>query len=112
MMKFEAVVDGINRYLDREIYINLNQAQELVARVVVGRINQNVNILKANLMSNGIVKTTGFIDSDGLVDVDALLDSVRKVIEEKGSVQIAVPMIGKLTFVPSDVEVLRDYIGG
>jgi hypothetical protein len=111
-IEFEAVVDGINRYLDKEIYVNLNDLQEFVARLAVGRINQNMGSIKTYLMTNGFIRTLGIIDHDGMVDIDAVLKEVRKEIERKGSIQFEVPMIGKLTFHPGDVEVLRNHIDG
>ena len=110
-VKFETVVDGINRYLDREIYKNLNDLQEFVARLTVGRINQNMDAIKTSLMANGFIRTMGVIDHDGMVDVDSILQEVRKELERKGSIQFEIPMIGKFTFHPADVEVLREYIG-
>ena len=107
---FENVLDGINRYIDREIYSNLSDVQELVARVVMGRINQNSEAIKQSLMSNGFVKTLCIIDSDGMVDVERLLQDVRREMERQGSVQVEVPMIGKLTFKPEDADVLREEI--
>ena len=111
-VKFETVIDGINRYLDREIYVNLSDVQELVARVVVGRINQNMDVLKASLMTNGFIKTMSIIDTDGMVDIDWLLENVRKEIERKENIRVEIPLIGKLTFCPEDVEVLREHICG
>jgi hypothetical protein len=111
-VKFETVIDGINKYLDREIYVNLSDVQELVARVVVGRINQNMDALKSSLTTNGIIKTMGIIDTDGMVDIDWVLDNVRKEIERKENLRVDVPLIGKMTFCPGDVEVLRGYILG
>ena len=112
-VSFEHTVDGINRYLDREIYGGLNGLQEFVARVVVGRVNQNAEIIKQSMMNNGFIKTLGFVDSDGMVDIDRLLQDVRREIERQGSVQLEIPMIGKLTFRPEDVDVLRnDIMGG
>jgi hypothetical protein len=109
-ISFEKVLDGINRYIDREIYQNLSDVQELVARVVMGRVNQNAEAIKQSLMSNGVVKTLCIIDSDGMVDVDRLLQDIRKEIDRKGSIQVEVPMIGKLTFKPEDTQVLREEI--
>ena len=40
-IKFESVIDGLNRYIDKEIYSNLNGVQEIMVRFVVGRINQS-----------------------------------------------------------------------
>lgn len=109
-VKFETVVDGINRYIDKEIYINLNDVQEFVARVVVGRMNSNSEHIKNSLMSNGFAKTLGIVDSDGMVDVDMILEDIRREIDRQGSLQVNIPMIGKLTFHPDDVDVLRSEI--
>ena len=109
-VKFETVVDGINRYIDREIYKNLNGLQELVARLVVGRVNGNAESIKNVLMNNGIAKTLCIIDSDGMVDVDLLLTDIRREIERQGSLQVDIPMIGKLTFHADDVDVLHNEI--
>lgn len=111
-IKFESVVDGINRYLDKEIYRNLNDLQEFAARLVVGRINQNSEAIKTALINNGFVRTMCIIDSDGMVDIDSILDEVKKEVERKGNLQIEIPMIGRLTFCPADVDVLKEHIYG
>lgn len=111
-IKFESVVDGINRYLDKEIYRNLNDLQEFAARLVVGRINQNSEALKTALMNNGFVRTMCIIDSDGMVDIETILQEVKREVERKGTLQVEIPMVGKLTFCPADVDVLRDQIYG
>ena len=109
-VKFETVVDGINRYIDREIYKNLNGLQQFVARLVVGRVNDNAESIKNVLMNNGIAKTLCIIDSDGMVDVDLLLADIRREIERQGSLQVDIPMIGKLTFHADDVDALHNEI--
>ena len=109
-VSFEKVVDGINRYIDREIYKGLNNLQEFFARVVVGRVNQNAEVIKANMMNNGFIKTMGFIDSEGMVDVDRLLYDIRSEIERQGKIEFEIPMIGKLTFRPEDVDVLKNEV--
>lgn len=111
-VKFETVIDGLNRYLDREIYKNLNDLQEFVARLAVGRINQNTEAIKVALMNNGFAKTLCLVDSEGMVEIDAMLHEVRKEVERKGHIQVEIPMIGKITFCPADVDVLREHIYG
>jgi hypothetical protein len=110
MVRFEKVIDGINRYIDSEIYSNLNDLQELLARIVVGRVNSNAENIKAVLMSNGFAKTLCIIDSDGMVDIGRLMQDIRREIERKGSIEFDVPMIGRLKFTPADVDVLHDMI--
>ena len=110
MVKFERVIDGINRYIDQEIYCNLNDLQEFMARLVIGRINSSTENIKAMLMSNGFLKTLCIVDSDGMVDVDKLMQDIRREIERKGSIEFTVPMIGKMKFTPADVDVLHNMI--
>ena len=111
-VKFENVVDGINRYIDKEILRKLDGMQEFVARLVIGRINQNVDSVKELLMNNGFIKTLSIIDSEGMVDIDHLLQDVRKEIDRQGCIHVNVPLIGKLTFKAEDVDALRSEIMG
>lgn len=107
---FEKVIDGINRYIDREIYPGLNDLQEFAARLVVGRINSSSASLKEYLMSNGFIMTFGLIDRDGMVDIDQLMHEVRRELERKGSIQVDIPMMGKLTFKPVDADMICEEI--
>lgn len=107
---FENVVLGINKYIDQEICANLNDLQDFAARLVIGRLNDNSDKLKQYLMNNGFVKTLCVIDSEGMVDVDRLLQDVKKQIERKNSLPVQIPLIGKITFHSSDVDVLYNMI--
>jgi hypothetical protein len=111
-MQFEKVINGILKYINREILEKMNPWQEIVGRVVVGRFAENASALKQNLMQNGIVKTLCIIDADGNVDVDGLISSIRKEVEKKGAVEIDIPLVGKIKIIPSDLDVLRNDIWG
>lgn len=109
-MPFEKVIDGILRYLDREIFCNMNDWQEFMARIIVGRITENADAVKEYLTQNGFVRTLGIFDSDGNMEIDSMLHDIKREIERKGSLQIDIPLIGKMTFKPADVDMLRDDI--
>ena len=109
-VSFDSVVDGINRYIDKEIYSKLNDLQEFVARLVIGRMNQNAEMIKSSFMTNGFLRTLGIVDSDGMVDVDKLLQDIRREIERKNTLKIEIPFVGTLTFCPNDVDVLHNFI--
>lgn len=111
-VEFEKVLDGLNRYIDREIYKNLNDLQEMLARLTIGRINQNADGIKHYLMTNGFFKTLCIVDSDGMVDIERLLQDLRAEIERNGSITVDIPLIGKLTFRTSDIDMLRNEITG
>jgi hypothetical protein len=109
---FECVVDGINKYIDKEIYSKLNSVQEFVSRVVVGRINQNADMIKNELMHNGFAKTLGFVDSDGKVDIDEIMQSIKKELERQECIKVDIPLIGSITFKPEDADSLYKEIVG
>jgi hypothetical protein len=110
--KLETVIDGIARYIDREIYTGMNDLQELVARIAVGRMIDNTEAIREALVNNGIIRTFGIIDAEGMVDLDTLARDVKKEIERKGKLVVTIPMFGKMTFTPDDVDAICRSIRG
>lgn len=68
-MKFDRVLYGINKYLDKEIYAGMNDWQEVVARIAVSRIIGNNN-LEQTLLGNPYIKTFAIADTEGNIDVE------------------------------------------
>lgn len=110
--QFSTVIEGLSKYINNEIISGMNDLQEIMARIAIGRILENHEKIKEALANNGVVRTMGVIDSDGFVDVDFLFDEIKKEIERKGKLVISIPMFGKITFIPSDVETLKHYATG
>ena len=111
-VKFETMVDGINRYIAKEIYGKLNSVQEFFARVVIGRLNQNADTIKKELMHNGFAKTLGLVDSDGNVNIDEIIQSIKKELERKECLKVEIPLMGSITFKPEDADNLyREIVG-
>lgn len=109
-MDFERVIHGIIKYLDREIYNNMNDWQEVLARIAVGRMLGDTDALKESLMQNAFVKTFAIMDSDGNVDVDGLMRDLKEQVSQKGKISITFPLIGTFTFNDSDVDELHRTI--
>jgi hypothetical protein len=109
---FDKVMLGLSEYISNEVYSGMNDLQEFMARVVVGRMLDNKDSIRETLINNGFVRTFGFIDSDGLIDLEGIASSLKKEISRKGRLSISIPMFGKLTFVPEDIDTLCNYIKG
>jgi hypothetical protein len=105
-MDFDRVVDGIVRYLNREILKGMNQWQDMMARIAMSRILSNRKMLREALINTPFLQTIGVIDSRGMVDVEGLANDLREQIREKGKLTIALPLFGNFTFVESDVDEL------
>jgi hypothetical protein len=110
--KFEKVIDGLVKYIDGELFPKMNDLQEIFGRIIVGRISVNSNQLKEALLNNEILMTFGIMDKDGNVDVNGLAEDLKKEIERRGTLMVSIPMFGKITFTPHDVDVIRQYIEG
>ena len=110
-MNIERVMNGIARYMDREIYSNMNDWQEVVARLAVSRLLGNRN-LGNTLINNPYIRTFAIVDSDGNVDVDGLYRDLRTLVQQKGKIEISLPIFGKYTFHETDVDNLYNCIMG
>ena len=109
--EFEKVIDGISKYINNNnLYSKMNDLQETIARFAVGRVITNQATIKEVLVNNGFIRTFDIIDRDGMVDVDALASDIKREISRKEKITIDIPVIGKLTFVPADVDTLRNTI--
>ena len=109
-MRFEKVLNGILRYMDSEIYSNMNDWQEIAARIAVSRLVRNSDGIKKMLIDNAFVKTFAIMDDEGDVDVEGLMQDIKEQIESKGKLTISLPMFGTFSFVPADVDNLHRMI--
>lgn len=111
-VKFEAVLDGAAKYMDKELYSKMNDWQEVLARMTVGQIFENRAAVKESFINNGLIRTFGIIDENGDVEITRLASSLRTEIQRKEKLSFKVPMFGTLTFRPSDVDILYEIITG
>ena len=109
---FERVMDGVIKYIDAEIIGGMNEWQELVARMAIGRIAENSEAVKSAVLSNGIVRTFGVVDSNGMIDIDGLARDLKREIARKGKLTVKIPMFGVMTFKPEDVDKIHYMITG
>ena len=107
---FDTVIDGIAKYIDTYICKNLNDWQDIMVHMIVGRIYDNNFAIKKALIDNGFIRAFCVIDGDGNVDVERLLNELKAEIERKQKVSISVPLIGTMTFKPADVDTLKNII--
>ncbi|MBQ5897856.1 MAG: hypothetical protein IIW81_05265 [Oscillospiraceae bacterium] len=112
MVSFEQILDGVARYLNKYLFSKMNDWQEVLARLAVGRVMENEN-LKQSLMANPFVRTFAIFDSEGNVELEPLMRDLRKEIEKKGKMTVDIPLFGKISFTGEDVtELYREITGG
>lgn len=109
-VSFETALDGIAKFIDKNVYAGMNDWQELIARIFVGRIFDARENLKSAFVNSGFIRTFGIIDEDGNIDIDSLAKDIKRELQRKEKITVSVPMFGQMTFVPQDVDELCDMI--
>ena len=105
MVEFERVIHGLNRYIESEIYRDMNDWQEVLARIAVSRMIGDTDALKESLMHNGFVRTLNIIDEDnGMVDVEGLIHDLKEQMARKGEIKITFPLLGTFKFNSADID--------
>ncbi len=109
-VSFETVLNGIAKYIDKNVYTGMNDWQELIARIFVGRIFDARESLKSAFVNSGFIRTFGIIDENGDIDVESLAKDIKREIQRKERISVSIPMFGQMTFVPQDVDDLYNMI--
>lgn len=111
-MNFEKVLNGILKYMDKEIYSGMNDWQELAARIAVSRMLKNSKNIKSAICDNTFVRTFAIVDENGNIDIDGLYSDIKEQINSKGKIEITLPLFGTFKFSLSDVDNLYSTITG
>lgn len=109
-MKYEKVIDGVLRYLNKEIYPTMSELQMFGARLAVARMVKSKDSLKALLTDNPILKTFSILDSEGNVNVDEIACEIKSQLAEIGKLRIDTKIFGAYTFYPEDVDKILSTI--
>ena len=109
-MTYEAVIQGIINYLNKEILSTMADWQAMLARIAISRVLTVKGGLKDAVTGNAFLQSMGIVSVDGMVDVDGLMRDLKEQISLAGKLEIALPVFGKYAFTPEDVDVLYKYI--
>ena len=94
------VVEGVKRYLAKEIYPGMTDWQEVAANVAVKNLVRYVASMYGEVMVTG------------LIDAEVIIDDLKEEISRKGKVEVKPPLLGKMTFLPEDMDKLKAEIYG
>lgn len=99
-MEINKVLDGLERYIDNEIYAGMNENQQTIYILAVGALKENAMDV---LGSNAILRSMLSISRDGDVDLDRLHKLLQVAVRKRDKLTLNIPMFGKLTFNEADI---------
>jgi hypothetical protein len=109
-MTYDAVIQGIIKYINKEILSTMADWQAMLARVAISRLLSNKDGFRAAITGNAFLQSMGIVSIDGMVDVDGLARDLKEQISLAGKLEIELPVFGKYVFSPDDVDTLYKYI--
>lgn len=109
-MTYEAVIQGIINYLNKEILSTMADWQAMLARIAISRVLTVKDGFKASVTGNAFLQSMGVVSVDGMIDVDGLMRDLKEQIGLVGKLEIEIPVFGKYGFTPEDVDTLYKYI--
>lgn len=112
MYTSEQVINGLMAYADNEVIPKLGTSGKWIIGTLVGMIGAKTGTLMQEIQSNQAAKIIGAVDNNGLFDIDLIADHLKQSVQRYGNLQIALPMLGTMTFTADDVEKAIRYIKG
>lgn len=107
MVSKERFVNGVLRYIEREVLPHLPEMKAMAVAGVVALYAKRTPQLFEKMEAMPIIKLSGVFD-DGKIDEDALYNAfapqVRKPLE------FDIPFVGKLSFDRTEIDKLLNYI--
>ena len=104
------VLDGAVEFIEKNIMPGMNDWQEVVARMAIGRVYDNREAVQNFLVNTGYIRTFALIDDAGNVDIDRLASDLKRQVEMKGKIEVNLKLFGKLKFDANDVDQLYRLI--
>ena len=109
MLHYSRVIQGIANYIDNDLVSALKGSWKAwllggMAGIAMTRAEQIFNSVK----DNPIMAALGLVDGEN-INADLLYSELKKQAQ-KGTATATLPIIGPVTFGPSDVDALFRYI--
>lgn len=111
MVTIDQIEKGVVQYAQNELLPHMEETgiQRFLVGMAMGRFIKAWRVKLEKMMEDDFVKSLGYFDEEGKVDLEALRDECKAQISAKGLVYEH-KLIGKLTFMKDDVDVLYKYI--
>lgn len=110
MVSLNKVMDAVFRFAEEEIFPNMREIQEIVARSAAAWIFDSADTALDLLVQNKIARAFGFIDGNKNIDALRALKYFRVQLERKQKLTVTVPALGTFTFLPQDLDKIMKYI--
>ena len=108
-MKVEKAIDGLIKYIDKNILPGMNDLQEVGYLTFAEVVRSDTKAIEQLLSNNIFARMLFSTDSNGDVNLERLVSGLKKVISKKGSLTFTIPMYGNFKITNDDIsEILKN----
>lgn len=112
MYTAEQVLDGFIKYVDNEVLEKMDLKGKILLGTGISLMMKNASGILQRVPESEWARMIGITDENGMYDVDTVADSLKSTMEKYGKLQLDIPVVGRLSFLPEDVTLLKQYIKG
>lgn len=114
MITQEQFIDGLYRYIRREIIPHMPNYAKLIAGAMLLRNVGRIGDMLKSVADGSILHTLGVLEPDGMIDADLWCTHLKNSMNEfcGGKADIDIPTLPTITFYEADVDALRRYLKG
>lgn len=109
-MHINKAIDGLSRYIDKYIYPQMNGLQQVGYLTLVETLKADSETLTGYLQNNFLLRMLLSVEGNGEINVERLKAALTKAVNNKGKIEVDVPMYGKFTFKNEDVNEIIKYL--
>lgn len=109
-MHISKAIDGLSRYIDKYIYPEMNGLQQVGYLTLVETLKTSPEMLTGYLQNNFLLRMLLSMENNGEINIDRLKSALTKAVNNKGKIEIEVPMYGKFTFKSEDINEIIKHI--
>lgn len=109
MIPISAVQTGVARYLAAEIEPKIGGIGRWIVGAAAGAYLAELPGIVSQLKDHPMIKALHIIGEDGSVDIDKLYQYI-KAQADKAPASLDIPLLGRLSLGPADVDALYTYI--
>ena len=110
MITFYQFRNGAIRYMDTEM---LNKITDPTTKILVSAFliatEMKAEKIYNQLKDNSLVKAYELVNDNGDIDIDMAYECIKRAMNNN-NLTMQVPILGKLTFTPQDVEIMKNYM--
>lgn len=111
-MKVNNIVDGLVKYINKNLYPTMTDWQKILAADIVSRAIKKAENIENTLANNAFIQALGYIDAEGNVEIESTIETIKQYINNNGGKwKLKIPLMPEYAFSSEDIDIIyNEYL--